>query len=208
MKPVAAEYEFARSAHLEKVRRQCSRGFTLIELLVTLTVLAIVLALAVPSFSDLMTSNRISTQTNEFIGALNLARSEAVRRSQPVTLLADNDDNYSLGWKVFPDANADGAAAGATNATDGQPIRENGVFSGTITITRVTRSAPPAPFTYTTSTDAARMHLVFTARGAIAPVLPAFFKVCDPSRTAIKGRIVQVNVVGKISLDSVNESCT
>ena len=59
-----------------------SRGFTLIELMVTLTVMAILLSIAAPSFTSLMAANRMSTQTNEFIGALNLARSEAVRRGQ------------------------------------------------------------------------------------------------------------------------------
>ena len=87
-----------------------SRGFTLIELMVTLSVLAIVLSLAAPSFASLLASNRMSTQTNEFMVALNLARSEAVRRSQPVTLLSSNADNYSKGWTVFPDLNGDGAA--------------------------------------------------------------------------------------------------
>ena len=184
------------------------RGFTLIELMVTLSVLAIVLSLAAPSFAELMAANRLSTQTNEFVGSLNLARSEAVRRGQPVTLRAVDNDNYSLGWQVFPDLNADGAAAGAANAADGLPIREVSRFSGNTAVKRVTRSDPPGPFTYTTATDAARMHLVFTARGAINPVLPAFFKVCDAAKPSIKGRIVQVNVVGKISLDSVNESCS
>jgi len=185
-----------------------ARGFTLIELMVTLTVMAIILAIAAPSFSALLASNRLTTQTNELVGALNLARSEAVRRSQPVTLRSDDNDNYAKGWKVFADANADGAAASTPTDTDGNTIRETGAFNGTVTVTRVTRSAAPAPFTYTTSTDAGRMHMVFTARGAIAPTSPAFFKVCDPSNTSIKGRIVQVNLVGKISLDSTSASCT
>ena len=49
-----------------------------------------------------MASNRMSSQSTEFIGALNLARSEAVRRGQPVALLSNDNDNYSKGWKVFP----------------------------------------------------------------------------------------------------------
>jgi len=185
-----------------------TRGFTLIELLVSLSVMAIVLSLAAPPFMNLLAANRISTQTNEFVAALNLARSEAVRRSQAVTLRSADDDNYALGFTVFPDANADGSAAGATNTTDGLPIRENNAFAGNTTVKRVTRSAAPAPFTYTTSTDAARMHLVFSGRGAIETTLPAFFKICDSGNTAINGRVVQVNVVGKITLDSVNEPCS
>jgi type IV fimbrial biogenesis protein FimT len=183
------------------------RGFTLVELLMAMTVLAITLALGIPSFRGLITANRMTNQSSQLIGALKLAQSEAIRRAQPVTLRSANDDNYSLGWTVFPDANADGSAASATNAADGLPLLVTSSFGGSAAIKRVTRSNPPAPFTYTNASDSARMRLVFTARGAISTTAPAFFKVCDTSNLAAKGRIVQVNVVGKISLDSTSESC-
>ena len=184
-----------------------SRGLTLVELMVTLAVLAILLSLAAPSFSSLLASTRMSSQTNEFMGALNLARSEAVRRVQPVSLRASDSDNYnySKGWTVFPDADGDGAALSGTSDADGKILREASALNGTVTVRRVTRSA--APFTYTTATDADRMHLVFTSRGAIKPTTAAFFKVCDSAIASVKGRIVQVNVVGKISLDSTSQTC-
>ena len=59
-------------------------GFTLIELLVTLTVAAILLAVAVPSFQNMMLSSRLSTSANAVANALSLARSEAVKRNQNV----------------------------------------------------------------------------------------------------------------------------
>ncbi len=183
------------------------RGFTLIEMMVALTVLAIVLSVAAPSFGNLLASNRLSTQTSEFIGALNLARSEAVRRAQPVALRSNGGDlNFSTGWKVFTD-DGDGAIPGTVTDADGTILREANAFPGKAAVKRVTRSNPPAPFTYTNASDADRMHLVFTSRGAIKPTAPAFFKVCDSANSAIKGRIVQVNVVGKVSLDSTSESC-
>jgi len=57
------------------------RGFTLMELMFTITVLAILLGLAVPSFLDTVRNNRLITQNNEFIGALNLARNEAWKKN-------------------------------------------------------------------------------------------------------------------------------
>jgi type IV fimbrial biogenesis protein FimT len=182
------------------------RGFTLIELMITLTVLAIVLALAAPSFASLLASNRMSTQTNEFIVALNLARSEAVRRGQPVTLLSNDNDNFSKGWKVFPDLNGDGAATSATDTTDGLPIRENSAFTGTVALKRQTCTGSPC--VYSDSTDGARMYVVFNAKGAITATSAAVFKVCDPYRTSVKGRLVQVGVVGKISLLSTDVTCS
>lgn len=181
------------------------RGFTLIELMVTLTVMAIVLSLAAPSFASLLASNRISTQTNELIGALNLARSEAVRRGQPVTLLA-GDANYSKGWSVFPDANGNGAAASATDAADGLAIRETSAFGGKVTLKRQTCTGSPC--TYADSTEADSAYVVFTARGGISATTPAFFKACDPSNTSVNGRLLQVKVIGNITLLNTSLACT
>lgn len=59
---------------------QNSKGFTLIELLITIAVLAIILAFAVPSFVNLIENSRVTTQSNTLLGAINLARSEAVKQ--------------------------------------------------------------------------------------------------------------------------------
>jgi len=76
-------------------------GFTLIEMLVALAVLAILTGLAAPSFLATVRDNRLVTQTNEFIGALHLARSEAVKRNADVVVCKSSDGascNDSLGW--------------------------------------------------------------------------------------------------------------
>jgi len=182
----------------------------LIELMVTLVVLAILLALAIPSFVRLLAANRLSTEASELIASLNLARSEAVRRGQSVALRAIDASNYSKGWTVFADLNRNGAQASTTDDTDGKPLREVGGFSGTTTIRRVTRSAPPGAFTYTDvdASDAARTYVVFTARGAITANPQAFFRICDGAHPTLQGRIVQVNAVGKVTLDSVDATCS
>ena len=60
------------------------RGFTLLELMVTIAVLAIIATLGVPSFRELIQNNRVTTQTNELVTALNFARAEAVKRGRTV----------------------------------------------------------------------------------------------------------------------------
>ena len=81
-----------------------NRGFTLIELIITVTVLSVVLAFAIPSFRDFVRRNRLTTQSNEFVTAVNLARAEAIRRNRNVSLNAndpsDNNNEWGMGWRV------------------------------------------------------------------------------------------------------------
>jgi type IV fimbrial biogenesis protein FimT len=177
-------------------------GFTLVELLVTMAVMAILMSLAAPSFSNLIASNRISSETNALIGALSLARSEAIRRSQGVSLVGEQIDNLAQGWSVLLDSNLNGSK----DDTDNTSLLETSAFKGSATIKRVTRSAS-APFTYTLSSSSDRGYVAFTSRGLVSAA-PAFFRICDPSHVAITGRIVQVNVVGKVTVDSTTEACS
>lgn len=64
-------------------------GFTLIELLVTLAVAAILLAIGVPGLRNILLTNRLATTANEVVAALNLARSEAIKRNARVDFNAD-----------------------------------------------------------------------------------------------------------------------
>jgi type IV fimbrial biogenesis protein FimT len=91
------------------------RGFTLTELMFTVTVLSILLGLAVPSFRETVRNNRLVSQNNEFVGSLNYARSEALKRSDSVSVCASadqttcsGDTDWSTGWIVFADPNANG----------------------------------------------------------------------------------------------------
>ena len=58
-------------------------GFTLIELLMTIFILGIILAFGIPSFQNLFENNRVRRVNDDFITAVNLARSEAISRELP-----------------------------------------------------------------------------------------------------------------------------
>lgn len=90
------------------------QGFTLIELVVAIAVLAIMLAIGLPSFQGSLRSNRVATSTNDMLAALSLARTEAIRntRGSAVCGSADGvacDGDWSQGWLVFSDMDRNGA---------------------------------------------------------------------------------------------------
>jgi type IV fimbrial biogenesis protein FimT len=83
-------------------------GFTLIELVVTVSLAGILMAVAIPSFIEAIKSNRLTTQANEFMAALNLARSEAIKRGVQVTVQRKGSTSgaWEDGWDVFVDSDA------------------------------------------------------------------------------------------------------
>jgi type IV fimbrial biogenesis protein FimT len=93
-------------------------GFTLLELMISITLIAVLMALAIPSFRDFTSNNRITAANNSLITALNLARGEATRRSIPVTTCASTDGitcgattDWATGWIVFQNAGTPGVVA-------------------------------------------------------------------------------------------------
>lgn len=67
------------------------RGFTLIELMVATAVLAIVSVVAIPAFGNLISSNRLNAQANEFLSAITYARSEAIRLNRNIVFCNTTD---------------------------------------------------------------------------------------------------------------------
>ena len=62
-----------------------SRGFTLIEMMMSIFVLGILTAIAVPSFIGMSNRNKLTSQANELLGAIQYARTEAIRANGKVT---------------------------------------------------------------------------------------------------------------------------
>ncbi len=76
-----------------------TRGFTLVELIVALSVLALLATLAIPMYGDIVAANRTRAAAYSLVSALALARSEAVKRNVPVSVLP-LAAGWQAGWEV------------------------------------------------------------------------------------------------------------
>jgi len=81
-------------------------GFTIIELMMVIAIAGVMAAFAGPSFTTMINNNRITTQTNQFILAVQIARSEAVKRGRPISITATDGSNWAQGWQVLDENDA------------------------------------------------------------------------------------------------------
>ena len=164
------------------------KGFTLIEMLVVLAIISIIVTLSTP-LSNIYKSNRVSTQVQEFVGSLNVARNEAVSRGVPVSICisdggspancansADATKDWANGWLVFTDP--------AQNCTVG---------AGTIINQR---NAMASGFTLKVN---AHECIQYTAAG-ITPASAGLWTLCEPSASVNLKRGISISVSGRAQM--------
>jgi len=93
---------------------RCGAGFTLYELVITMTLVALLAGLALPSFSTMAARNRIAVEVDALFHAVHLARKESIMRRQVVSLCPSPDGvrcapgrDWSGGWIMFNNRDRD-----------------------------------------------------------------------------------------------------
>jgi type IV fimbrial biogenesis protein FimT len=114
-------------------------GFTLIELLVALAVAAVLLGMALPAFNNLVEQRTMAARVNEFVTAVNLARSEAIKRGGPVSIqvagAAAADNEWGNGYCVTANPGNCNTPLRVFDATGGATMDATGDLDGQGTLT-------------------------------------------------------------------------
>ena len=96
-----------------------SRGFTMIELLVTMTVAAILVMLALPSYTEFMRNTRIRGTADSIAGGLRQAQTEAIRMNRPIEFIVDPATGWSIRDPDIPGLGADARTLHTEAFTEG-----------------------------------------------------------------------------------------
>lgn len=172
---------------MEPTGRRRMAGFSLGELMVTLLVVAVVAAIALPSYRSIILHARLTTQIHDFAAALNLARSEAVKRGYKVTVCPSTNQasctggtQWEQGWIVFVDVDGD-------QTVDTADAREE--------VLRATRVLASGFSLRGTASSSVATHVTVDPKGQLSGT--GDFMLCE-NMTADPSRAVIVNTVGRI----------
>jgi type IV fimbrial biogenesis protein FimT len=175
-------------------------GFNLIEVMVTLTVLAVLISLGAPGFSEWLQSQRLRASAEAITNGLQVARGEAIRRNLPVvfgleppstawtaceatvspcdsTTVAPNFIQNKSGQESSGDAHIAATPAGAILVTFsplGAVVRN---FDGSATITQVDVFYSDPALCSAAGGTMRCLRVVVTPGGSI--------RMCDPTPTIV-----------------------
>jgi type IV fimbrial biogenesis protein FimT len=164
-----------------------SNGFTLIELMVAVAMVAILSAVAAPSFSEMMIRSAIRSTSSDLGADLNLARAEAIRiggrvsvcaRATPTASTCGSD--WKQGWLVFREAGTTGI--GVFGGSD-RLLREHADIHRDLTLARSDGGGA----------------ITFMASGALQQSGIATTALLALRAPGQKGRDLQVSVIGRLT---------
>jgi type IV fimbrial biogenesis protein FimT len=185
--------------------RNPQHGLTMVELMVAVAIISILMAIGVPSYRYVTTSNRVSSEVNGLLLDLQFARSEALKQGRTVTVCPANstatdcagNSNWHNGWIAFMDINGNGQVDDATT----EIVLKN----------QPSFAANKDTFVSDNNVKA----ITYNREGFAAGLAPAagYITITLHDKTANKTwtRCLEVNTIGKIRVErygDANGNCT
>lgn len=166
----------------------CQSGFTVVELMITLVVAAILFGIAIPNLRTFIQNARMTAQSNEIVGDIALARSEAIKRNKTVVVCRSSNPTattptcggagtWETGWITF----VDDAPEDSTYSVGETLIRQHDALSSGTTVV---------------ASDATLANvIVFAGSGLLSGLATTldtkpFFQICDGRGTSYARAIV------------------
>jgi prepilin-type N-terminal cleavage/methylation domain-containing protein len=108
-------------------------GFTILELMMTMAILVLIISMAMPSMTGFVQRNRLSAEVRGIVGAVALARSEAISRRLDVAVLPQTPGDWASGWRVMEVNNLSAPVGNVFRQSDPFPTGYTLVFQNAAT---------------------------------------------------------------------------
>lgn len=162
-----------------------TRGFTLTELVTVLAVAGILVTVAVPSLTNFLRTNRLTTITNDLIADFQVARSEAIKRGADVIVCNSNNQSsctggsWADGWILFADVDGSGSWTQTASQEDVLVKKREALPAGTVI-------------------NASSSIVIFNRQGLLANSAAGSYTVCDPNLK--KAKVINLQKTGRTAL--------
>jgi type IV fimbrial biogenesis protein FimT len=168
-----------------------NQGVTLPELMATICIAGILMAVAIPSFTDAINNNRTTSIANQLVTALAYTRTEAIKRGIPVAVKhkGNTASVWDEGWDIFTDINGDGTM----NMTD-----------------ELLKTYDALPASHTLRTGSSYLYwMAYKADGNSdgAKLGHDTFRLCDSSGNITKSRSIILNKTGRVRVQMGTTKC-
>lgn len=186
-----------------------ARGLTLLELMLVIGLAAVILAIGAPGFTEFRRNARLTGPANDFLAATQLARTEAIKRQQPVAICPSAsaaattptcDGTDFTGWIVFVDESRDCERAPGEAMLSGEAPANSDDVSDTFRVSAVAAgdaacvAIAPTGYIDTASVPSATRLLFCDARGIGA--------IGDSNVSVARGVVIDPNARARVTREA------